>query len=566
MHTRRTHASGDRRTLATVLRRAQHPHRHRALESLGDRLGIVATAIIHDDQLRLTGDGGNGATGLGERVRQALALVVGRRFRTGSQWQPDGVHFPTPVILLAQLLVSLACLALVGGPGTARADDTQRPNFIVIYADDLGWRDTGHTGSDFYRTPHIDGLARAGITFTNAYAAAATCAPSRAALLSGRYPAAIGYYGFAGLTLPVARLRVRPKPGTPEYAADDVTIAHALRDAGYQTGMIGKWQLGKKPRTAPTARGFTFTHVIDPKASPAPDAGPKHIDEITRVAGEFIAKNREHPFFLYVSHLAVHTPVEARPETTEKWRKRPPGKQHRHATFAAMIEALDDSVGAILAALEEHGLTERTLVLFTSDNGGMPSSPQTPLRSFKGSYYEGGIRVPFFARWPAVIAPGRTSDVPINQIDVFPTLLAAAGAPSPAGKSLDGVSLLPILEGRGGIDRPTLFWHAPVYTGAGGRSHRSGPLPGKPVSVIRKGDWKLLLFHDRWSLDGGRDRLDANGAVELYDLSVHLDECCDQSKTRVEKREDLLDDLLQWIEQTGAPIADVPNPAYRAPD
>lgn len=467
--------------------------------------------------------------------------------------------------LVLRLVFWLVAAGLAGSPA-ALAQEGRRPNVVLIYADDLGWRDTGHTGSDYYRTPHIDGLARAGITFTNAYAAAATCAPSRAALLSGRSPAAIGFFGLAGVTLPSARLRVLQATGRPQYPAEDVTLAHALRDAGYRTGMVGKWQLGATPETTPTARGFTFAHVIEPKSPPAPDAGPKRIDEITRVARAFISDNRDHPFFLYVSHLAVHTPVEARPETIAAWRQRPPGRRHRHPRVAAMIEHLDESVGRILAALDEHGLTEDTLVLFTSDNGAARASPQTPLRGSKGSYYEGGIRVPLFARWPAVVEAGRTSDVPVSQIDVFPTVLAVAHAPAPKGKRLDGTSLLPLLRGTGGIDRTALFWHAPVYTGAGGRSHRSGPLPGVPVSVIRKGDWKLLLFHDRWALDGGRDHLETNGAVELFDLGTNLDECCDQSTTRPEKRDELLDDLLRWIDENDAPLASTPNPAYRAPD
>lgn len=467
---------------------------------------------------------------------------------------------------LRRLFCLISSVLAVAAASEASAESTStspRPNIVLIYADDLGWKDTSHTGSDYYRTPHIDALAREGMTFTQAYAAAAMCAPSRAALLAGQYPARIGFFGAAGMSVPAERQRVRPIMGRWPNPKREVSIAKALRAAGYATGVIGKWQLGTRPGDRPRSRGFGFAHVIDPKAPPAKDAGPKRVDEISRVARSFIERNRERPFFLYVSELAPHTPLEAAGALVAKYQAQKPGEHHRDATLAAVIEHLDVGVGAILEAIAANGLADRTLVIFTSDNGATWRSPQAPLRGTKGSYYEGGIRVPLFVRWPGVVKPGSQSDVPVNQIDLYPTILAAAGVSPPKGWPLDGVSLLSLLDGSGVLPARALFWHAPVYTGQGGPGGRAGPLAGTPVSAIRKGDWKLLLFHDRWALDGGRAGLDDNDAVELYALDAHVDECCSVAEKNTQKRDELLDELLGWIEATGTSLATEPNPKYR---
>lgn len=458
-------------------------------------------------------------------------------------------------------------LAAVAGlfPGAASsAGEATPPNIVLIYADDLGWRDTGHGGSDYYETPHLDRLASEGMVFTDGYAPAALCAPSRAAWLAGQTPARTGFYGHAGSILSPSRMRVLPEIGRFGYPAGEPTVAGVLRDAGYVTGVIGKWQLPAIPGTSPSDLGFSFVHRIEPKKGAKPDeaAGPKHIDEIAREAVRFLEENRDRPFFLYVSHLAVHTPREARPEMFEKYAAKERGRLHRDARYAAMVAHLDDSVGVVLAAIDRLGLADRTLVVFTSDNGASLLSSQAPLSGAKGSYLEGGIRVPMVARLPGTIPAGAKTGVPASQIDLFPTFLDLAGVPTPSGKTLDGETLAPLLRDGTPPSRQALYWHAPGYAGRGGRRSDALPFASRPVSAVRKGDWKLLLHHDRWSLDGGREKIRQNRAVELFDLSTDIGERRDLAGANPEKRDELLADLLAWLESNDARIAGQANPRF----
>jgi arylsulfatase A-like enzyme len=287
---------------------------------------------------------------------------------------------------------------------------------------------------------------------------------------------------------------------------------------------------------------------------------------LTRGAIDFIEKNRERPFFVYLAHYAIHTGLQARPASLAKFQAKTPGTQHRHALYAACTYDLDASIGLLLARLDELGLAQDTLVVFTSDNGGTQQSSQEPLRGNKGGYYEGGIREPFIVRWPGVTAPGSRCDVPVINVDLFPTFLAAAGAPVPAGKTLDGESLLPLLRGASTLARRAIFWHFPGYLDKPvirGRELdvRTG-FRTRPVSVINQGGWKLHLFHEEWALDGGRARLASNHAVELYDLTTDPGERNDLANTHPARRDELLDRLLGWFESTAALLPTRPNPAY----
>jgi arylsulfatase A-like enzyme len=465
------------------------------------------------------------------------------------------------------LLRFFACLAL-STPFLAAAE--RRPNVILIFADDLGWKDVGWQGTDFYETPHLDAFARQGMIFTNGYAAAGNCAPSRACLLSGTYTPRHHVYAVQTTDRgPKESQRLIPIPNKSGLARDNVTIADALKAAGYATGIFGKWHLDGPDGALPGEQGFDTVHqsfhtwgdakIKDP-------ANPKGVFSLTRGAIDFIERNRNRPVFVYLPHYAIHTALEARPATLEKFQRKAAGRQHSDPLYAACLYDLDASVGLLLQRLDELGLADNTLVVFTSDNGGTQKSSQEPLRGNKGCYYEGGIREPFLVRWPGVTAPGSRCDVPVINIDLFPTFLAAAGAPVPAGKVLDGTSLLPLFRGEKSLPRPAVFWHFPGYLNdpvIRGRELdvRTG-FRTRPVSVIRKGDWKLHLFHEEWQLDGGRDRLATNGAVELYHLGNDMGEHTNLAGREPARRDELLGDLLAWLKSTDARVPSQPNPKY----
>lgn len=452
---------------------------------------------------------------------------------------------------LAALLPLLIAPVAIAGP----------PNILLIYADDLGWKDTGYNGSDFYETPNIDRFANEGMVFSNAYAAAANCAPSRACLHSGNYTPRHGVYSVDSTDRgPKQFQKLIPIPNKSGLARSVITLAEALQGAGYRTGIFGKWHLEGKDGAPPGDQGFEV--VFDPGANThhTPE-DPKGIFSITREAERFIQAPDPKPFFAFVAHHAIHTEWEARPESLRRFKAKRPGSQHTNATYAAMTYDLDQGVGQLLATLKKRGLDENTLVVFSSDNGGIQQSSQEPLRGNKGSYYEGGIRIPFIARWPGVIRAATSSAVPISQIDLYPTFLAAAGAPVPAGKTLDGENLLPIFKQTGQPARQSLFWHFPGYLGVPVLRGRAEDIRlgfrSRPVSVIRKGDWKLHLFHEEW-VDGK-----GNDALELYNLANDPGEHTDLAPTETAKRDELLKELLKWIKRVGAPIPSETNPHYK---
>jgi arylsulfatase A-like enzyme len=480
----------------------------------------------------------------------------------------------------------LAALAAVLPPVTslvaATAPDTvppaPRPNVVFILADDLGQRDLGVYGSTFHETPQLDQLAAQGMRFDQAYAACSVCSPTRASLLTGRYPARVGITDWlpGRASKPDERLRA---PALPEsLAPDTVTFAHAFRAAGYRTAFIGKWHLGDAPEHLPDRFGFDLNIGGSGRGSPPsffspyrlphlPDGPPgEHLDDrLTREAVDFIGRAvaEKKPFLVYLSHYAVHNPLQAKPELREKFAAKlaaqksaepefatggPDGRvriRQTHPTYAAMVANLDASVGTLRAALEKLGVADNTIVIFTSDNGGLSTSEghptaNTPLRTGKGWPYEGGVREPFLVAWPGRVPAGRVTEQVITSPDLFPTLLELAGLPADSTGPVDGISFASVLLGRTAAlpERP-LFWHYPHYSNQRGR----------PNSAVRLGRWKLV----EWLEDN---------RVELFDVSTDLSEQHDVAAAQPEVVADLRRRLQAWRESVGAKMP-TPNPGYQ---
>ena len=440
--------------------------------------------------------------------------------------------------------------AVVSWAATGRAGArarSGRPNFVFFLIDDLGWKDLGCTGSTFYETPRIDKLAGEGVVFTSAYSNAPNCAPTRACLMSGRYGPRHGVYTVGTPERGAAKRRkLVPTPNTTHLGSEHVTIAEALKPAGYTCACIGKWHLGTKTPYRPQDRGFDVVHERDGRGHFTKD-GAYLTDRFTDRAVEFIEANRDRPFFLYLSHHAVHTPIQARPELVEKYRKKAPAAGHRDPTYAAMIESVDHSVGKVLDTLESLDLSDNTAVFFFSDNGGHANfTAMGPLRGSKGTLYEGGIRVPAIVRWPGNVKPGRTCDVPIIGIDFYPTLLDMAGAARPAGHPLDGESLVPLLRGKE-LKRRAIFWHFPAYLEP--YNDRQWPWRTTPAGAVRQGDWKLIeYFEDR--------------RVELYNLRDDIGETKDLAAGMPKKAKELHGALVRWRTQLNAPVPSQLNPKF----
>lgn len=445
------------------------------------------------------------------------------------------------------------------------------PNIVLIFADDLGWKDVGYQGSDFMETPNLDQLAKEGMVFTHGYAAAGNCAPSRACMLSGNYTPRHHVYAVGSTDRgPKRSQRLVPVPNKSGLAVDNITFADAMKATGYVTGIFGKWHLDGKDGAEPREQGFDVVsesyHGWKGDGAGKTNPNPKGIYSLTKAAGEFMEKNKDKPFLVYLPHYAIHTGLQAREETLARFKAKAPGKQHSDALYAACTYDLDDGVGLLMKKLKELGLEENTMVVFTSDNGGTQQSSQEPLRGNKGGYYEGGIREPFIVRWPAVTKPGSKCDVPVINVDLFPTFLAAAGAPVPEGKVLDGESLMPLLKGEGELQRKAIFWHFPGYLDnpviRGRELDVKTGFRTRPVSVIHKGDWKLHLFLEEWQLDGGREKLATNHAVELYNLRDDMGERTDLAAQNTTKRDELLDELFAWHLSIKAIVPTEPNPKY----
>jgi arylsulfatase A-like enzyme len=461
-----------------------------------------------------------------------------------------------------RLGASIVGFALIPNGGFSQ----EKPNIVFIFIDDLGWTDVGYMGSTYYETPNIDKLAKQGMIFTNAYANAANCAPTRASLLSGQYSPRHGVYTVANPARgPAKDRRLVPTDNSRKIPIDKITIAEALKPAGYVSAAIGKWHVGNDP----IEEGFDFAvkkYDIGFKNGHFDKKGEYLTDRFTNDAVDFITENKDNPFFLYLAHDAVHTPIQAKQDIITKYKTKEAEGCHGHAEYAAMIESVDQSVGKINRTIEDLGLSENTIVIFFSDNGGHGEyTCQTPLRGGKGMFYEGGIRVPMFAYWPDKIKRNTTCDDPVIGTDFYTTFLELAGAKRPENYALDGKSIMPLLKGEESIKRDALFWHFPAYLQSYGGlkdASRDTIFRSRPVSVIRKGDWKLLMFHEEWVLDGGREKTDSNNAIELYNLSNDLSEEYNLAQTETKKRDELLDQLIDWQHKIKAPIPKKKNEEY----
>ena len=459
--------------------------------------------------------------------------------------------------------------ALVWATAAAEVNESGRkPNVVFILADDLGWRDTGVYGSRFYETPNIDALAQRGMMFTDAYAAAAICSPTRASILTGLHPARIGITAAAGhLARAVLKKSLRPvgRPNQPALAAESVTrlgleyytLAEALGTAGYATGHFGKWHLGREPHH-PLAQGFDVD--IPGWHGPSPGGGyfapwsfwkghgslGEHIEDRMAIeAAKFMATNRDRPFFLNYWCFSVHAPIEGKPELVSKYRKSAdPANPQRNPINAAMIETLDDAVGALTRSIDDLGIAENTVIVLFSDNGGIVHrfdggtavTSNAPLRSGKSSIYEGGVREPLIVVWPGIVEAGSASDAIVQSVDFYPTVLEMTGTPARSDLRFDGTSIVPALRGEP-FERETIFTHIPNYTAATRQ---------RPSTSVRKGDWKLIRFYCE-----GPDQTDR---FELYNLGEDMGETRDLSDfepARVSELNRLID---QFLEDTEAVI------------
>jgi arylsulfatase A-like enzyme len=440
-----------------------------------------------------------------------------------------------------------------------------KPNVVFILADDLGYTDLGCFGSKYYETPHIDRLAATGIRFTSGYTCGPNCQPTRAALMSGQYGPRTGVYTVGSIERFDWRSRpLRPVDNVQQLPLEKVTIAQALKAAGYATGMFGKWHLGQQEAYHPGRRGFDeaivsmgrhFDFVTYPKVAYPP--GTYLADFLTDRAVDFIRRHKDRAFFLYLPHFAVHSPHQAKKELIEKFRPKPVAGGHHDPTYGAMIASVDESVGRVLAVLDELKLADHTLVIFSSDNGGVGGyaregiktaisiTDNAPLRGGKGMLYEGGIRVPYIFRWPGKIPPGTVCDEPINSVDLYPTALDLAQGKPPEKYPLDGVSYLSLLTsgGKATLNREVMFWHFPGYLAASAGHWRT-----TPAGAIRAGPWKLLEFFE-------------DGRLELYNLREDIGEKRNLADQLPEKVRELHAKLVAWRQEIKAPMPKPNKPA-----
>lgn len=463
--------------------------------------------------------------------------------------------------------ILIAALCAFCSHSYAQGPQPHPPNVLFIFLDDYGWRDCGYMGSDFYETPNIDALARSGMIFSNAYSAAANCAPARASLLSGQYSPRHEIYNVG------TKRRGNPKfgklkhvPGTDTLKTTLRTWAHQIQQAGYRTATIGKWHLSKDP----LPYGFDVNVAGSHSGSPPKGYFPPHpgapgldnatadeylTDRLTDEAIEFISSSQDSPWLLYLTHFAVHTPLQAPEALIQKYEAKPKGKLHNHAVMGAMIESVDTGIGRIVDALDELGIRENTVILFTSDNGGYgPATSMRPLKGYKGTYYEGGIREPFFVVWPGVVESQTKCDVPVVNVDLYPTLCEITGAALPKDQPIDGVSLVPLFRGKAeDFEERSLFWHFPAYLQSYQRTNeqRDPLFRSRPCSIIRRGKWKLHEYFE----DGG---------LELYDLHADIGEQHNLANEQPEIAKDLHQRLIQWRESVDAPVPSEPNPRYDA--
>lgn len=453
--------------------------------------------------------------------------------------------------------IVLAC-GFGHGLAWAQTPAKSKPNFIFILIDDMGWRDLGCYGSTFHQTPHVDKLAAQGMRFTDAYAACPVCSPTRAGILTGKYPARLHLTDW----LPGRTDRPSQKLLRPHFRQflplEEVTLARALKPLGYVSASIGKWHLGNEPYYPPQ-------HGFDVNAGGTQAGSPRYFgfksptltarndeeyltDRLAEEAVTFIEKNKDKPFFLYLPHYAVHIPLQAKKEIVAKYQAAvKPGDAQNNPIYAAMIESMDDSVGRILKKLDDLKIADRTVIFFTSDNGGLsvkegPNTPATsnaPLQKGKGYLYEGGIREPLIVKWPGITNPGSTCTVPVSSVDFYPTILEMADRRPDPRQTIDGESLVPLLNRSGDLKRGAIYWHYPHYSNQG----------GKPGGAIREGDHKLIEFYE-------------DGKLELFNLKDDIGEQTNLARQMPEKVEQMHAKLKEWRKAVGAQMP-IPNPDYK---
>lgn len=445
----------------------------------------------------------------------------------------------------------------------------ERPNIVYINADDLGWTDLSSQGSKYYETPNLDQLAASGIRFTNGYAAASNCAPSRACAMSGQWTPRHGIYTVDSSERGKEEDRkLIPTPNIKTLADEVLTLPEVLQAAGYYTAHVGKWHLTDDPLTQGFDENVAGFHGGSPSKggyhSPyrypnieTDKEGEYLTDRLTEEACRIIEAQKAGPFFLSFTTYTVHTPIQGRKDLVKKFKAKESTPQHNNAEYAAMIASLDMAVGRIISKLEENNLMEKTLIVFTSDNGGHGAvTSNAPLRAGKGSYYEGGIREPFFFSWRGKIKANQSNDTPVTHLDLFPTFVAATQAPLPKTKVLDGDNLLPLLTKGTALKERPLFWHFPIYLQAYLKNDletRDPEFRTRPGSVVRLGPWKLHQYFE----DNG---------IELYNLEDDLSERNNLAGSQPEKAEELLKLLENWRKETKAPVPTEKNPRYRGPN
>jgi len=454
------------------------------------------------------------------------------------------------------ILFSVLTIAFAAALSLRAEETPKQPNIIYIMADDLGYTDVATSGSKYYETPNIDKLATQGLKLTSHHHCQ-NCQPTRAAVLSGQYGPRTGVYTVGGIDRFDWQSRpLRPVDNVVSLPLDKITFAQTLKKAGYDTGMFGKWHLGEKEGYHPAQRGFDeaivsagkhFDFKTDPKTEYA--EGTYLADFLTDKAEDFVRRHKEKPFLLYLTHYGVHAPHEAKADLIAKFKDKAPAGGHHDPTYAAMIASVDESVGRIMAVLEELKLSENTVLIFTSDNGGVGGyeregikkasdiTDNAPLRSGKGSLYEGGTRVPFVVRWPGVIKPGTVCDTPTAHVDLYPTFVELAHATPPADYPLDGLSLVPLLkDANSTLDRPGIFQHFPGYLAAGAGTFRT-----TPVALIQSGDWKLMEFME-------------DKRLELYNLKDDIGETKNLAAENPDKAKAMQEQLHAWQASIKAPM------------
>ncbi len=461
-----------------------------------------------------------------------------------------------PLLAVILPLCSAFLVAIAGTEGLA-ADAQRRPNIIFILADDLGWTDLGCYGSQFYETPQIDRMAAEGMRFSSGYTCGPNCQPTRATLASGQYGPRTGVYTVGHTNrFDTSRRPLVPVPNVQSLPLEKITLAEALKKAGYTTALFGKWHLGNDEYhpshqgydEAITSMGAHFKFATQPKMEIDPNV--YLADWLTDRAVEFIHKHRQEPFFLCLHHFAVHSPHHSKPALAARFEDKLPVGGHKSPVYAGMISSVDESVGRVLAKLDALKLTDKTLVIFSSDNGGVGGyaaagvanagdiTDNAPLRGGKGMLYEGGIRVPYIFRWPGHVAPDTICDEPINSVDLYPTLLELAGARPAPDYPLDGVSYVACLTsgGQAQLARDGIYWHFPGYLGSGKDSWRT-----TPAGAIRAGQYKLLEFFE-------------DNRLELYDLNNDIGEKQNLAADKPELVKQLHAKLVAWRQTVGAPM------------